>query len=100
MNKSDLIRLISLRTGESAEVIKETLNTAIDVIVEEIKEGGSVSLLGFGTFCVGRRKERNFCDPHSKKLMHAEEAKVARFIPGKPLKYAASHSLKEFPKAL
>lgn len=88
MNKTDLIKIVSTHTGESPKATQLTLNAALEVIIEEIKKGGTVTLLGFGTFYVGRRKERNLMDPRTREIVHLEEVKVARFIPGKPMKAA------------
>ena len=88
MNKSSLIKLVSLRTGETQKVTQATLNAALEIIIEEMNAGNAVSLLGFGTFYVGSRQARNISNPRTGKIVRFPKALVPRFIPGRPLKKA------------
>jgi DNA-binding protein HU-beta len=51
-------------------------------------DGGSVTLVGFGTFLVGKRSSRNGRNPRTGATITIEGGKVAKFKPGKALKDA------------
>jgi len=57
----------------------------VDSISEELEKGGSITLIGFGTFSVSARKERTAKNPQTKELMTVPAKKVAKFKPGKAL---------------
>lgn len=83
MNKSDLVAKIA----EDAEITKaqatEALNTMIEAIRKTMKKGDKVSLVGFGTFSVSKRKARTGINPKTKEKIKIAARKVVRFRPGK-----------------
>ena len=88
MNKTELIDQIA----EAAEISKAAAGRALDATVaavkESLKNGDSVSLIGFGTFYVGERAARTGRNPRTGKELSIEAAKVPKFRPGKALKDA------------
>ena len=58
MNKADLIKEISNRTGESAANVGIIVNSFIEVVGDRLKENEKVSLVGFGTFEAKESAER------------------------------------------
>lgn len=85
MNKGDLITKISEEVGIS----KTQANSAIDAITEAVtktlKAGGKVTLVGFGTFSVGKRSARTGRNPKTGATIKIKAKKVAKFKAGKEL---------------
>lgn len=90
MNKSDLIEAIA----KSADISKAAAGRALDATVESIKKalkkGDTVSLVGFGTFKVGKRAARNGRNPRTGETIKIKAAKVPKFSAGKGLKDAVN----------
>ena len=88
MNKSELIDQIA----ESADISKASASRALDAVVDSItgslKDGESVSLVGFGTFLVRERAARTGRNPQTGATIQIAAAKVPAFKPGKALKDA------------
>ena len=88
MNKTDLIDHIA----EEAEISKAAAGRALDAFVGAVratlKKGGSVTLVGFGTFVVGKRAARSGRNPRTGETIKIKAAKVPKFRPGKGLKDA------------
>jgi len=90
VNKSDLVDAIA----KSAEISKAAAGRALDATVETIKKalkkGDTVSLVGFGTFKVGKRAARNGRNPRTGATIKIKAAKVPKFSAGKGLKDAVN----------
>lgn len=90
MNKSELIDQIA----ESADISKAAAGRALDATIAAIKvslkKGGSVSLVGFGTFYVGKRSARVGRNPQTGATLKIKAAKVPKFRAGKGLKDAVN----------
>lgn len=90
MNKSDLVDAIA----KSADISKAAAARALDATVESIKKalkkGDTVSLVGFGTFKVGKRAARNGRNPRTGATIKIKAAKVPKFSAGKGLKDAVN----------
>ena len=50
MNKTELINAISEKAGLSKADSKKALDAFIETVGEELKKGGKISLVGFGTY--------------------------------------------------
>lgn len=88
MNKAQLIDVVSEITKLSKKQIKTTLETALSSIVQSLKNGNSVQLVGFGTFKVNNRAARIGRNPQTGKEIQIPATKVPAFISGKSLKEA------------
>lgn len=90
MNKTELIDHIA----DSSEISKAAAGRALDAMIEAVKttlkKGGSVTLVGFGTFDVGTRAARNGRNPRTGDTIKIKAAKVPKFRPGKALKDAVN----------
>lgn len=90
MNKSELIDSIA----ESADISKASagraLDAAIDAVTSELKAGGQVSLVGFGTFSVKDRAARAGRNPQTGEAIQIKAAKIPSFKAGKALKDACN----------
>ena len=88
MNKSDLIEHIAQQADISKAAASRALEAAIDAITEALKNGDSVSLVGFGTFVATEREARTGRNPRTGVAIKIARAKVPKFRPGKALKDA------------
>jgi len=88
VNKSELIDQIA----EQAELSKAEAGRALDgmlaAVTKTLKKGGTVTLVGFGTFAVGKRAARTGRNPRTGEMIKIKAAKVPKFRPGKGLKDA------------
>jgi DNA-binding protein HU-beta len=66
MNKSELISAIAEKSGLSKVDSKKALDATLETISEEVKSGGKVVLVGFGTFSVSERSARKGINPRTK----------------------------------
>ena len=78
--------------AKSADISKAAASRALDSVVGAIKstlkKNGSVTLVGFGTFRVSKRKARTGRNPRTNQPIKIPAAKVPKFTPGKALKDA------------
>ena len=66
------------------------LDATIESIKKSLKKGELVSLVGFGTFYVGKRAARNGRNPRTGATIKIKAAKVPKFRAGKGLKDAVN----------
>ncbi len=88
MNKADLIEMVARSAGISKSASEKALDGALDAIKGALKKGQSVTLVGFGTFRVGRRAARVGRNPRTGEEIRIQAAKVPKFNAGKALKDA------------
>ncbi len=88
MNKTELIDHIANDADISKAAATRALESAIEAVKQTLKKGGSVSLVGFGTFSVGKRAARIGRNPRTGAEIKIKAAKVPKFRPGKALKDA------------
>jgi DNA-binding protein HU-beta len=86
MNKTELIEHIATQTELSKADAQRALEAVIGGVKTTLKKGGTVSLLGFGSFSVSKRAARTGRNPKTGEAMKIKAAKVAKFKPGKGLK--------------
>jgi DNA-binding protein HU-beta len=90
VNKSDLVDAIAKSTEISKAAAARALDATVDSITKALKKGDSVSLVGFGTFKVGKRAARNGRNPRTGATIKIKAAKVPKFSAGKGLKDAVN----------
>lgn len=90
MNKSELIDAIAASADISKASAGRALDSALDAIKKTLKSGGEVTLVGFGTFSVGKRAARTGRNPQTGADIKIKAAKVPKFRPGKGLKDAVN----------
>ena len=88
MNKSELIEHIAQQADISKAAASRALEAAIDAITDTLKNGDSVSLVGFGTFVATEREARTGRNPRTGVAIKIDKAKVPKLRPGKALKDA------------
>jgi DNA-binding protein HU-beta len=85
VNKSELTEAVAKETCTKAEAAN-AVNLVFDSIAKALKKGDSVTLVGFGTFLVRKRKARIGRNPQTGKEIKIAAKKVPAFKPGKELK--------------
>jgi DNA-binding protein HU-beta len=90
MNKQDLVDAVAAKTGESKAMTGETLDAVIAVIAGEITKGGTVQLIGFGSFSTGARAARVGRNPATGAEIQISAAKTVKFTAGKAFKDAVN----------
>ncbi|NDW10408.1 HU family DNA-binding protein [Dysgonomonas sp. 520] len=85
MNKTELINAIAEKSGLSKADSKKALDAVIESITGELKAGGKVALVGFGTFSVSEKSARKGINPRTKAVINIPAKKVAKFKPGADL---------------
>ena len=86
MNKTELVAAIADKTDLSKKDAEKALKAFTDVVAAELKKGGKVQLVGFGTFEVSQRAAREGRNPQSGKVMQIAASKAPKFKAGKALK--------------
>ena len=86
MNKADLIERVAKHAGINKSQAEAAINTLVSSIQGDLKKGGRVTLVGFGTFSVASRKARTGRNPQTGQPIKIASKKVAKFVPGAELK--------------
>ena len=86
MNKSELIEHMAKHADISKAAAARALEALIGSVKATLKKNNSVSLVGFGTFSVGKRAARAGRNPRTGATIKIKAAKVPKFRPGKALK--------------
>ena len=86
MNKTELIPAMSENANMTKVDAEKALKAFIDTVTEELKNGGKVQLVGFGTFEVAERAERQGRNPKTGEVITIPASKSPKFKAGKALK--------------
>ena len=86
MNKAELVAAMAEQAGLSKKDAEAALKAFTDVVSDELKHGGKVPLVGFGTFEVSERAAREGRNPQSGEVMKIAASKAPKFKAGKALK--------------
>lgn len=98
MNKAELVEAIANAAGLSKSQADTALNATIGAIKAELGKGGSVSLIGFGSFSVGKRGARTGRNPATGATIKIAARKVAKFSAGADLKAVVNGDKKSAAK--
>ncbi|HNO76286.1 HU family DNA-binding protein [Nitrosomonas mobilis] len=90
MNKSELIDAIAQSANITKVQAGDALNGALAAIKKSLSKDDSVTLVGFGTFKVGKRAARTGRNPRTGAEIKIKAAKVPKFTAGKALKDAVN----------
>lgn len=88
MNKTELVAAIAEKAGLNKDQAAKALNAFEDTVTEVLKSGGSVALVGFGTFSVKAREARTGRNPKTGEALEIAASNVPAFKAGKGLKDA------------
>ncbi|TRZ65706.1 MAG: HU family DNA-binding protein [Comamonadaceae bacterium] len=86
MNKSELIEHIADHAEITKAAATRALESVVQAVTKTLKKGGTVSLVGFGSFAVTKRAARAGRNPRTGAAIKIKAAKVPKFRPGKALK--------------
>lgn len=90
MNRNDLIQAISEKADCTKKDAEKSLSLVLDTITESLAQGEKISLVGFGTFEVRERGEKECINPRTKEKIIAPACKAPAFKAGKALKEAVN----------
>lgn len=88
MNKAELIDEVILYTGLTKAESRKAVNAIVLVITDSLARGEKITLVGFGTFRVGRRKARTGRNPQTGQTIEIPAKGVPKFSSGKTLREA------------
>lgn len=87
MNKHDLIKAMAIEANITQDLATTTLNAFLATATKAMAAGQDVKLVGFGTFSVASRKERN---PKTGEAVTIPAKNIAKFKAGKDLQDAVN----------
>jgi nucleoid DNA-binding protein len=87
MNKADLVNEVA-KVVATKKAAQEAVDAVFANITKALKKKETVTLVGFGTFKVGKRKARTGRNPRTGQAIKIAAKKVPRFVAGKGLKDA------------
>ena len=90
MNKTELVAAMAEKAELSKKDSEKALKAFIDVVIEELKNGGKIQLVGFGTFEVSERAARTGKNPQTGAAIQIPASKAPKFKAGKALKDAVN----------
>jgi len=90
MNKGDLINRIAEDADLSKVQATDALNVMLEAIQENLKKGKKVTLVGFGTFSINKRKARKGRNPRTGEAIKIKAKKLVKFKAGKALDEAVN----------
>ena len=93
MNKGEFVDELAEKTGFTKKDSKETLEAILDVITEELEEGGDVMFTGFGKFEPRARKATEKINPQTGEKVDVPAKVVPKFKAGKTLKETVKENL-------
>jgi DNA-binding protein HU-beta len=88
VNKAELIEILAGAASGSKSEAARALGAFLEGIRDGLRDGGSVTISGFGTFVVTRRAIRRGRNPRTGKTITIPSARVPRFRPSRALKAA------------
>lgn len=85
MNKTEFISAVAETSGLSKVDSKKAVDAFIQTVTEEVKKGGKVALLGFGSFSVVEKSARKGVNPKTKQPIEIPARKAVKFKAGAEL---------------
>ena len=89
MNKADLINEVASVVSNKTEA-QAAVDRVFESIVNTLKKGDVVTLVGFGTFKVAKRKARTGRNPQTGAEIQINASNAPKFVPGKAFKDAVN----------
>ena len=86
MNKEGLVASLAELSGLSKKDSTRALDAMIQSIQKGLKVGNDVSITGFGTFCITKRKAREGRNPRTGETIKIAASKNPKFRAGKNLR--------------
>ena len=89
MNKGDLVNEVAKVTSTKKEA-RAAVDCIFSAITKSLKKKGTVTLVGFCTFKVDKRKARTGRNPQTGEAIKIKAKNVPKFVAGKALKDAVN----------
>ncbi|MBQ3512495.1 MAG: HU family DNA-binding protein [Lachnospiraceae bacterium] len=86
MNKTELVAAMAEQADMTKKDVEKALTAFTEVVAKELRNGGKIQLVGFGTFEVAERAAREGRNPQTGETMQIAAAKAPKFKAGKALK--------------
>ncbi len=86
MNKTEFVDAVAERADVQKSDAAKIVDSLVEVIGEQLKQGEQITLVGFGTFLVSKREARKGRNPRTGEEIQIAASNVPRFKPGKALK--------------
>ena len=88
MNKGDLVGRIAKDASLTKAQAEAAFNSLVEGVTASLKKGQKVTIVGFGTFSVAKRKARMGRNPQTGVPIKIAAHKVPKFASGSELKKA------------
>jgi len=88
MTKAQLINKLAEKAKITKKAAAVALDTFVDSVTSSLKKGEKVTLVGFGTFSVAKRKARTAKNPRTGELIKVPAKRAPKFKAGRELKAA------------
>jgi len=88
MTKAELIDAVAAGANISKAAAAKAIDSFTAAVTKSLKKGKRVTLVGFGTFSVTKRKARKGRNPRTGEVIKIPASKTPKFTPGKALKQA------------
>lgn len=88
VNRDTLIQQLMQRYNYTKTAATSVVNDFTDTVVDNLRDGNTVSLRGFGCFDILRRAARSCPNPQTGELVEVPEHYIPRFYPGKSMRAA------------
>ena len=85
MNKAELVSAMAAGADMTKADATKALNAFLDVVMDALKKGEKVTLVGFGTLSVAERAARTGINPVTKETIEIPARKVVKFKPSTEL---------------
>ena len=79
MNKGELVKEMAVKSGLTQKDVQKVLDSFFDTIIETVKKGDKVQLVGIGSFEAKHREARKGRNPQTKKEMLIPAKNVVKF---------------------
>jgi DNA-binding protein HU-beta len=90
MNKAELVEEVAAEVGLTKKDVNNVVDAMTSAITNSLARGEKVTLVGFGTFQVQRRKARQGVNPQTRARISIPAKDVPKFKPGRSLREAVA----------
>lgn len=86
MNKGELVQEVANQTGLTKKTSREAVDAIISAMTDSLSREEKVTLVGFGTFRLIKKKARTGVNPQTGETIQIPAKEVPKFVPGKGLR--------------
>ena len=85
MTKAELVATIANEVDIAKSQVEKVVDGFVSAVSEALSDGDKLTLVGFGTFSVGTRSQREGRHPRTGEKIQIPASKVVKFKSGKTL---------------